>query len=243
MSAEEIEDLCFFCTLYQHLKREKEGIDAVHELIAIDPVFDRQRRGLFQAVYKLVIDPLRSSLRVLSEYQELEAGRGRGDHAALLAAKRDRALRQLLSHSKDAIAAIDSALLPNAGDARAAVFFHKLKGDFYRYMAEYADETDAVAAGNAAEEAYAAALAVAGQALQDCDPVRLALVLNAAIFKCDIRKDTGTAAEMLEGAIAACERKPPDLPEEARAEAEELIRFMKQNLMAWGDGRARLADE
>jgi 14-3-3 protein epsilon len=236
MSAEEIEDLCFFCSLSQHLKREKEGLDAINELIALDPVFDKQRRGLFQAAYKLVIDPLRNNLRVLSEFQEFEAERGRSEHAAFLAAKRDRLSRQLLSHSKDAIAAIDGALLPNASDQQMIVFFQKLKGDFYRYQAEYSDETDAIAAGNSAEEAYTMALGVAGESLSHCDPVRLALVLNAAIFKYEIRKDLEVASDMLERAIAECERQSHDLPDEAKEEVDDLVGYMKQNLGSWSEG-------
>jgi 14-3-3 protein epsilon len=236
MVSEEVEDLSFFCALYHREQREKEGLEALHELIALDPVFDKHRRGLFQVIYKSVIDSLRNSLRVLTDYQNFEAERGRSGHVVFLTSKRESLSRQLLAHSRDAVSAIDTALLPNSGDSQTTVFFHKLKGDFYRYMAEHSDESDAIAAGNSAEDSYTTALAIANEALPSHDTVRLALVLNAAIFKYEIRKDTEIATEMLERAVGEHEGNVPEMDSETQREFFEIIAIIRQNLEVWADG-------
>ncbi|OHT01443.1 DNA damage checkpoint protein rad25 [Tritrichomonas foetus] len=230
----EIEDLIYFCTLFHNEKRDKEALETIKQLIEIDPHFDKVRRVLFQAIYKQVIDSMRNSLLTITSYYDSNVEANRSDRAAMLIEKKEELINKLIPLCKEAIAQIDESLLPNAVDVQMAVYFQKFKGDLYRYIAEYSDETDSVAAANSGEECYREALSVAAQNLPGCDPVRLSLILNAAVFRYEIRKEKDIATEMLTTTVNEIEGAPDMSPSSAN-ETENVLSIMRENLRLWAD--------
>lgn len=232
----DIEDLSWFCTLFYNEKRDKEALETLKQLIDADPKFDKQRRILFQAIYKQIIDALRRSLLNIKSYYETNTEIGQTARAEMLRQKKDELIDSLLPLCKEAISYIDDPLLPNAENVQMAVYLHKFKGDLYRYIAEYSDETDSDSAANNAEAAYQLALDTASSNLPKTDPVYLSLILNSAVFKYEIRKERDVATDMLKGALVEIpditEDMPHELTEEIK-EAESVIIIMKQNLDMW----------
>ncbi|KAK8838233.1 hypothetical protein M9Y10_035653 [Tritrichomonas musculus] len=231
----EIEDLIFFCTLYYTERRDKEALESIKQLVEIDPHFDKQRRALFQAIYKQVIDSIRTSLLTVNSYYDSNVEMGQTAKVEMLRQKKEELIDKLLPLCKEAIECVNDPLLPNAADAQMAVYLQKFKGDLYRYIAEYSDETDSTSAANLGEEAYKEALNIAAQNLPKADPVYLSLILNAAVFRYEIRKEKEIATQMLTSTIN-------DIPDtsnmspDATAEADNVIKIMKQNLDLWADG-------
>jgi len=43
---------------------------------------------------------------------------------------------------KDLLELLDKSLLPNSDNAEGKVFFHKMKGDYYRYLGEFLEGND-----------------------------------------------------------------------------------------------------
>merc|ERR1712118_556530 len=72
---------------------------------------------------------------------------------------------------------LDGSLIPGAKEAEAKVFYHKMKGDYYRYIAEFTDGDKKTAAANKAKAAYDDAMSAAGE-LAVTHPIRLGLALN-----------------------------------------------------------------
>jgi 14-3-3 protein epsilon len=234
MSSEE-DDLVYFCRLYHTEHRDREAVSSLRELIGTNPVFDWDRGILFQAVYKMVIDSLRDTLNVLTQYYDIELEHGHASKVSLLAGKKEELCRQLIRQSREALQTIDRDLLPNAVDPHMVVFFHKLCGDLYRYVAEYSDDTESVAAANDAEVSYTQAFQVADISLTICHPIRMGLVLNAAVFKYQIRKDIHGATEMLLAAEKDIETSTDQFSDNSARQLEEIARIIRQNLEAWAD--------
>jgi 14-3-3 protein epsilon len=238
MSQEAIDDLIYFCTVYHREQRDKEALETLNELIDIDPAFDKVRRILFQAIYKLVIDSLRGTLNIVQPFYDTELQNNRVDHMSFLHRQKEDLCRKLIVVARDGINAISQLLLPNATDPQMVVFFHKMKGDLYRYIAEFSDESESIAAGNAGEESYSAAFDVAESHLPLSDPVRLTLILNAAVFRYEIRKDADSASEMLERTLADIEGDSMDLKEDEAREVCETLDIMRGNLRLWAEERS-----
>jgi 14-3-3 protein epsilon len=234
MSAEE-EDLVYFCRLYYMEHRDREAVSSLRELIAANPVFDWDRGCLFQAVHKMVIDSLRDTINVLSQYYEIELDHGHASKVSLLAGKKEELCRQLIQQSREAIETIDRDLLPNAADAHMTVFFHKLRGDLYRYVAECSDDTESVAAANDAEASYTQAFQVADVNLATCHPIRMGLVLNAAVFKYQIRKDLESATDMLVAAEKDIDASTDQFSENSTQQLRDISLIIRQNLEAWAE--------
>jgi 14-3-3 protein epsilon len=238
-----VEDLIYMCTLYHREQRDKEALEALNELIGLDPVFDKSRRVLFQAIYKLVIDSLRDTLNTVHQYYESDVENNRVDQASLLQRKKEELCSKLIFFARDAITSIDQQLLPNASDPQMIVFFHKLKGDLFRYIAEFSDDTDSLAAGNSGEESYTLAFDYAESNLPRNDPVRMSLILNAAVFRYEIRKDPESATDMLEHALKEFEGDFSELGDEDQQEVFETLEIMRGNLQVWMDDERAEADE
>jgi 14-3-3 protein epsilon len=238
MTRDSLDDLIYFCTVYHREQRDKEALEALNELIDLDPAFDNTRRILFQAIYKLVIDSIRETLNVVQPFYDSEVQNNRVDHASFLHRQKDELCRKLIVVARDGITAISQQLLPNATEPQMVVFFQKMKGDLYRYIAEFSDESESIAAGNAGEESYNAAFDVADAHLALCDPVRLTLILNAAVFRYEIRKDADSASEMLERTLADIEGEPIDLKEEEAREVYATLEIMRGNLRLWAGERS-----
>jgi hypothetical protein len=115
------------------------------------------------------------------------------------------------------------------------VFFLKWKGDLYRYIAEYSDDTDALAAANAAEATYTEAFGIANVNLPPSDPTRMSLVLNASVFKHEITKETDLAAEMLSEAVAEADANAAELSHESARELQDILQMMRHNLQVWAE--------
>jgi 14-3-3 protein epsilon len=232
-----VDDLIYLCTLYHREQRDREALEALNDLIEIDPVFDKTRRVLFQAVYKLVIDSLRDTLNTVQQFYDSELENNRVDQASLLHRKKEELCQKLISLSREAITAINDQLLPNASGPQMVVFFQKLKGDLYRYIAEFSDDTESLAAGNEGEDSYSMAFEVAESNLMKLDPVRMSLILNAAVFKYEIRKDPESASDMLEHALKEFDGQFGELSEEDQQEVLETLEIMRGNLRVWTDER------
>ena len=107
---------------------------------------------------------------------------------------------------------MDFHLIEKAETDESKVFYHKMKGDYHRYLAEVltGDErtgnyitlsshhcvtcvvTDIV---TKCKEAYSAAMEVAGS-LAPTHPVRLGLVLNFSVFYYEIAEDRKKSCEL-----------------------------------------------
>ena len=234
----EVDDLIYFCTLFHNEKRDKEALESIKQLIDLNPCFDKVRRVLFQAIYKQIIDSIRSSLLTITSYYSSNLEHGNSAKADMLLQKKEDLINKLLPLCKEAIGLIDDTLLPNTENIQTIVYFQKFKGDLYRYIAEYSDDTDSIAAANSGEDCYREALNTASQNLSKKDPVYLSLVLNAAVFRYEIRKEKDLATEMLTNTIQEVQECQADLSQESASETENVIIIMRQNLQLWEDADA-----
>jgi hypothetical protein len=71
-------------------------------------------------------------------------------------------------------------------DAGMQVFYHKMKGDYHRYLAEFASGDTRKGASEAAHESYKTASTIASSELAPTHPIRLGLALNFSVFYYEI---------------------------------------------------------
>ena len=76
---------------------------------------------------------------------------------------------------------IDMNLLKNSKSHESNVFFHKMKGDYYRYLSEFYVQEERMTVINNAHNSYYTARNEA-EDLETTDPIRLGLALNFSIF-------------------------------------------------------------
>ena len=86
----------------------------------------------------------------------------------------------------------------NAQD-ESLVFYHKMRGDYFRYLAEVAKDEDTEKKSRCktgAEEAYKSAYDIAEKKLATTHPIRLGLALNFSVFYYEICTNPKQACDL-----------------------------------------------
>lgn len=86
----------------------------------------------------------------------------------------------------DILDVLDKHLIPAANTGESKVFYYKMKGDYHRYLAEFATGNDRKEAAENSLVAYKAASDIAMTELPPTHPIRLGLALNFSVFYYEI---------------------------------------------------------
>lgn len=81
---------------------------------------------------------------------------------------------------------MDKHLIPAASTGESKVFYYKMKGDYHRYLAEFATGNDRKQAAEHSLVAYKSASDIAMTELPPTHPIRLGLALNFSVFYYEI---------------------------------------------------------
>ena len=227
------DDLIFMCRVYHRTNRDSEFLETVKVMIENDPCFDKNRRYLFQMVYKQIVDALREMLRTLTSYLEVENSMHRMEMANSLDEQKQKYINQLIPTCKEAIDLINNLLIPNAENIEAEIFFMKFQADLYRYISEFSDETESLFALKSAEKMYSDATKMASDKLPPCPPTDLGTFLNFSVFQFEQKKNTSLAISMCEDGIKNYDENAAELDPDSRDEARSLLRIMRLNLEQW----------
>lgn len=90
----------------------------------------------------------------------------------------EKELREICS---DILNVLDKHLIPCASTGESKVFYYKMKGDYHRYLAEFATGGDRKDAAENSLVAYKAASDIAMTDLPPTHPIRLGLALNFSV--------------------------------------------------------------
>ena len=96
----------------------------------------------------------------------------------------------------DILDLLEKNLVPAASAAESKVFFLKMKGDYHRYVSEYAQGDQLSQASNSALAAYKGATDVANAELKTTHPIRLGLALNFSVFYYEVLNDPTKACNL-----------------------------------------------
>jgi len=181
-----------------------------------------EERNLFSVAYKNVIGARRASWRTLNvEDQKFDD---------LIADYKKKVELELAGICKDVLNLLESKLLGAASTSEANVFYLKMIGDYYRYLAEFAsaDGHDKKAA-----EYYGKAMDIANDKLDATDPIRLGLALNYSVCYYEILKDKKKACELAKKAFDLAISKLDQLSEESYKDSTLIMQLLRDNLTLW----------
>ncbi|TEB30234.1 14-3-3 protein [Coprinellus micaceus] len=145
-----------------------------------------EERSLLSIAYKNLTNNLRNSWRTVSALEGQIKKRIRSPQREreerLVRLQREKIESDLLDTCNDIVDLLDRYLLLAATPGEEAVFYSKMKGDYYRYLAEFGPVKDRGRFGEVSLQAYKAAYKRALATLHPLDPTRLGLALNFSVF-------------------------------------------------------------
>ncbi len=115
---------------------------------------------MLSVAYKNSVGSRRTAWRAISSIEQKENTKG-SKHIGLLRDYKKKIESELSGFCNDLLELVDSYLIKKASNSEAKVFFLKMKGDYYRYISEYATGDVHAKAAEGALSAYKEASEVA----------------------------------------------------------------------------------
>lgn len=143
-----------------------------------------EERNLFSIAYKNITGTLRGNWRTIDLLEKKEGQTPR--HLHLMQVQKGRIIEELDSICRDVVRMMEEYLLPSASPGEETVFYCKMKGDYYRYLAELTKHNGNSDYAALSLEAYKSAYKHALGTLEATHPTRLGLALNFAVYYHDI---------------------------------------------------------
>jgi len=225
-------DIAYVAQLCHSLGRFDESVEFISQLAQSKPVFERDERQLFGLVFKSAIDPVRQTLRTLSEYKSNITN---PKHMEAFELSYQSSFEKLESLCKVCHHLVSDILLPASDSPHNIACFEKLRGDLFRYILEFANFEQIDELTQQATKAYSRALDIANANLPNADPLKLGVVLNFAVFKYEYLKEIENAKEMVQNAIKEYQSDSEKLTPASQKEAINVIGVMQSNLISWSE--------
>merc|ERR1712087_957490 len=128
---------------------------------------------------------------------------------------------------------LNKNLLDKASNDESKVFYHKMKADYYRYIAEYKADEAKKGAAESARKAYedASQTAVAGLAVTH--PIRLGLALNYSVFQYEVLGNPDEACKMARTAFEDAIAELDNVAEDSYKDSTLIMQLLRDNLTLW----------
>jgi len=190
-----------------------------------------EERNLLSVAYKNVVGARRASLRIIGSIESKEKEKN-SDKATLVTNYKSKVESELNTICEDILKLLTDNLIPKADGAEAKVFYLKMKADYYRYLAEFADKEKKTEHASNAQDAYSKATVAAGE-LAPTHPIRLGLALNYSVFQYEVQAKNKEACELAKQAFDDAIAELDTLDEESYKDSTLIMQLLRDNLTLW----------
>merc|ERR1712193_554038 len=200
-----------------------------------------EERNLLSVAYKNVVGARRSSWRVISSIEQKTEGSERKQQMAK--EYREKVEGELRDICQDVLGLLDQFLIAKASNAESKVFYLKMKGDYYRYLAEVATGDARTATVENSQKAYQEAFDIAKSKMQPTHPIRLGLALNFSVFYYEILNSPDRACHLAKQAFDDAIAELDTLNEDSYKDSTLIMQLLRDNLTLWTSDTTGDADE
>jgi len=219
--------------LAEQAERYAEMVDAMKRVAKLDTELTVEERNLLSVAYKNEIGARRASWRIISSIEQKEENKGNDAHVARIKEYREKVEKELSAICNDILSVLDQHLLPTAASSESKVFYYKMKGDYHRYLAEFAGDAQRKSASENSLNAYQSAWDVASAELPSTHPIRLGLALNFSVFYYEIMNSPDRACQLAKQAFDDAIAQLDSLSEDSYKDATLILQLLRDNLTLW----------
>ena len=113
-----------------------------------------EERNILSVAFKNVVGTRRAAWRVLTSIEKKENNKGNQTNVEKVKYYKRQIEEELTRVCQDILDLLEKHLIPKTNSEEAKVFFYKMKGDYYRYIAEYAVADKRNQSANKALQSY-----------------------------------------------------------------------------------------
>merc|ERR1711963_91673 len=227
------EDSVYQAKLTEQAERYDEMVESMKKVARQGTELTVEERNLLSVAYKNVIGARRASWRIVSSLEQKDEGKVPEEKQAITREYRKQIETELNDICQDVLNVIDKHLVPSAQHGESKVFYYKMKGDYHRYLAEFATGNDRKEAAENSLVAYKAATDIALTDLQPTHPIRLGLALNFSVFYYEILNSSVRACRLAKCAFDDAIAELDTLSEESYKDSTLIMQLLRDNLTLW----------
>nr|BBE49458.1 14-3-3 protein isoform gamma-2 [Ciona robusta] len=204
-----------------------------------------EERNLLSVAYKNVVGARRSSWRVISSIEQKGDTDRKKEMAGTYKKKIDAELKEICQDvlelldefliTKDPVEdpSVDKDSKEYKEGKESEVFYLKMKGDYYRYIAEVSEEKDRADVVKLSSDAYQAAYDLSKLSMLPTNPIRLGLALNFSVFFYEIQSNQEKACKLAKEAFDDAIAELDNLNEESYKDSTLIMQLLRDNLTLW----------
>ncbi|XP_041004564.1 14-3-3-like protein D [Juglans microcarpa x Juglans regia] len=227
------DNFVYIAKLAEQAERYDEMVDAMKKVANLDVELTVEERNLLSVGYKNVIGARRASWRILSSIEQKEEARGNEVNVKRIKEYRQKVESELTDICNDIMTVVDEHIIPSAAAGESTVFYHKMKGDYYRYLAEFKTGNEKKEAADHSMKAYETATTAAEGDLPPTHPIRLGLALNFSVFYYEIMNSPERACHLAKLAFDEAISELDTLSEESYKDSTLIMQLLRDNLTLW----------
>ncbi|XP_065326870.1 14-3-3 protein beta/alpha-A-like [Pelmatolapia mariae] len=230
------EELVQKAKLAEQAERYEDMAAAMKAVTELDQELNNEERNLLSVAYKNVVGARRSSWRVISSIEqktEAEKTPETEKKATLVKEYREKIEGELKQICQEVRDLLDKYLIPKASGAEGKVFYLKMKGDYFRYLAEVAtgDERNEIVKNS--QGGYQDAYDISLKEMEATHPIRLGLALNFSVFYYEIANLPEEACKLAKTAFDDAIAKLDSLNTESYKDSTLIMQLLRDNLTLW----------
>ncbi|KAJ3589757.1 hypothetical protein NHX12_010600 [Muraenolepis orangiensis] len=201
----------------------------------LNEALSNEERNLLSVAYKNVVGARRSSWRVISSIEQKTSADGNEKKIEMVRAYREKIEKELEAVCQDVLNLLDNFLIKNCNETQheSKVFYLKMKGDYYRYLAEVATGEKRAAVVESSEKSYSEAHEISKEHMQPTHPIRLGLALNYSVFYYEIQNAPEQACHLAKTAFDDAIAELDTLNEDSYKDSTLIMQLLRDNLTLW----------
>ncbi|PWA22081.1 hypothetical protein CCH79_00010275, partial [Gambusia affinis] len=211
------------------------GMMVMMMVTELNEALSNEERNLLSVAYKNVVGARRSSWRVISSIEQKTSADGNEKKIEMVRAYREKIEKELEAVCQDVLNLLDNFLIKNCSDTQheSKVFYLKMKGDYYRYLAEVATGEKRATVVESSEKAYNEAHEISKEHMQPTHPIRLGLALNYSVFYYEIQNAPEQACHLAKTAFDDAIAELDTLNEDSYKDSTLIMQLLRDNLTLW----------
>ncbi|VDD80972.1 unnamed protein product [Mesocestoides corti] len=216
--------------LAEQAERFDEMALAMKTIAELGIELNNEERNLLSVAYKNVVGAKRSSWRVISSIAKKQAGTPLVDQAHLYLKKVEEELTEVCN---EVLGLLSKNLIKDEIGDEAKIFYYKMMGDYYRYLAEVQEGELNEKSTEEAEKAYTTATKLAKASLAVTHPIRLGLALNFSVFYYEIKNEPENACKLAKNTFDEAIAEVEKIRDETYKDSTLIMQLLRDNLTLW----------
>jgi len=218
----------------EQAERYDDMAAAMKQVTEIGEALSNDDRNLLSVAYKNVVGARRSSWRVTSSIEQRAVADGNEKKLELVRAYRETIEKELETVCQDVLSLLDEHLIKSCTEEQmeSKVFYLKMKGDYFRYLAEVATNEKKATAVASSEGAYKEAYEIS-KSMAATHPIRLGLALNFSVFYYEIQNTPEQACQLAKEAFDEAIGHLDNLNEDSYKDSTLIMQLLRDNLTLW----------